>query len=391
MGKKLMINKLAIWNSPSQLLVVYSEKSNQAGGSMEKKRIVFTGGGTAGHVTPNIALMNALKHENYEFYYIGSKKGIEKDLMEKEGIPYYGISSGKLRRYFDMENFKDIFRVMKGVFEARRILKKLRPGLVFSKGGFVSVPVVVAARSLKIPIFIHESDITPGLANKIAQRFATKIFTSFEEAKSYFPASKTTVIGSPIRRELFTGSAERGRKFLGFHSTKPILTIMGGSLGARKINEAVRALLPELTKEYQIVHLCGKNNLASELGNYPGYRQFEYVHEELPDILAATDVVITRGGSNAIFEFLALEIPMLIIPIGLDQSRGDQILNARSFAEKGFAVMLRDEELTPETLLEQMKILQKQKMKIKQAMQKANRSRQDALTTLVNEIHNAVE
>lgn len=354
---------------------------------MEKKRIVFTGGGTAGHVTPNIAIMNELKNANFEFYYIGSKQGIEKDLMEKEAIPYYGISSGKLRRYFDTENFKDVFRVLKGCFEARKILKKLRPGLVFSKGGFVSVPVVVAARSLKIPIFIHESDITPGLANKIAQRFATKIFTSFEEAKAYFPAAKTTVIGSPIRRELFQGSAEKGRKFLEFHSEKPVLTIMGGSLGAKKINEAVRAKLPELTKAYQIVHLCGKNNLDPELANYPGYRQFEYVHDELPDILAATDVVITRGGSNAIFEFLALEIPMLIIPIGLDQSRGDQILNAQSFAENGFAVTLRDEELTPETLLEHMEILHKQKNNIREAMQKVNHARQDALTTLVDEIH----
>ena len=354
---------------------------------MRKKRIVFTGGGTAGHVTPNIAIMNELKNGNYEFHYIGSKQGIEKDLMEKEGVSYYGISSGKLRRYFDTENFKDVFRVLKGCLEARQILKRLRPGLVFSKGGFVSVPVVVAARSLKIPIFIHESDITPGLANKIAQRFATKIFTSFEEAKAYFPAVKTTVIGSPIRRELFQGSAKKGRKFLEFHSAKPILTIMGGSLGARKINEAVRAKLPELTKTYQIVHLCGKNNLNPELQHVPGYRQFEYVHEELPDILAATDVVITRGGSNAIFEFLALEIPMLIIPIGLDQSRGDQILNAQSFTEKGFAVMLRDEELTPETLLEHMEILQKQQPEIKAAMRKANESRQDALTTLVSEIH----
>ncbi len=357
---------------------------------MEKKRIVFTGGGTAGHVTPNIAIMNELKQEDYEFYYIGSKKGIEKDLMEKEQVTYYGISSGKLRRYFDMENFKDVFRVIKGCFEARKILKRLRPSLVFSKGGFVSVPVIVAARSLKIPIFIHESDITPGLANKISMRFATKIFTSFEEAKAYFPASKTTVIGSPIRKEIFNGSAEKGRRFLDFHSAKPILTIMGGSLGAKKINEAVRANLKELTRDYQIVHLCGKNNLDPELSLFPGYRQFEYVHEELPDILAATDVVITRGGSNAIFEFLALEIPMLIIPIGLDQSRGDQILNAKSFAEKGFAITLRDEELTPETLMEHVNILKEKQADIKKAMEKANRSRQDALTTLVTEIKNVL-
>jgi UDP-N-acetylglucosamine--N-acetylmuramyl-(pentapeptide) pyrophosphoryl-undecaprenol N-acetylglucosamine transferase len=355
-----------------------------------KKKIVFTGGGTAGHVTPNIAIMNELKNENYEFVYIGSKKGIEKDLMQKQNITYYGISSGKLRRYLDMENVKDVFRVLKGCFEARKILKQLKPDLLFSKGGFVSVPVIIAANTLKIPIFIHESDITPGLANKISKRFATKIFTSFDETTKYFPQDKVMAIGSPIRKEILTGSAEKGKRFLDFHSGKPILTVMGGSLGAKKINEAVRANIDELTKYYQIVHLCGKNNLDSQLESHPGYRQFEYIHEELADILAATDLVITRGGSNSIFEFLALEIPMLIIPLGLNQSRGDQILNAKSFTEKGFAITLQDEDVTKESLLEHVKLLQTKRDVIKKSMANANQTRTNALTTLVDEIKNVL-
>jgi UDP-N-acetylglucosamine--N-acetylmuramyl-(pentapeptide) pyrophosphoryl-undecaprenol N-acetylglucosamine transferase len=201
---------------------------------MAIKKIVFTGGGSAGHVTPNIAIINELSND-WDIFYIGSKKGIEKELIQKVNIPYYGINSGKLRRYIDFENFVDIFRVIKGCFEARSILKQLKPDLIFSKGGFVSVPVILAAKSLRIPIFIHESDLTPGLANKISQRFSTKIFTSFEETKKFFPEHKTTVVGSPIRKEIMNGSPEKGRKLLGFDKHTPILTIMGGSLGAKKI------------------------------------------------------------------------------------------------------------------------------------------------------------
>ncbi|MCU9614753.1 undecaprenyldiphospho-muramoylpentapeptide beta-N-acetylglucosaminyltransferase [Caldibacillus lycopersici] len=353
---------------------------------MANKTIVFTGGGSAGHVTPNIAIINEIRDLDMNIHYIGSKKGIEKELIQKIKIPYYPISSGKLRRYFDWENIKDIFRVISGCFEARKILKKLKPDLVFSKGGFVSVPVIVAASSLKIPVFIHESDITPGLANKISQRFATKIFTSFEEAKNHFPQQKTMVIGSPIRKEILIGDALRGKKLLGFSKNLPILTIMGGSLGARKINEAVRASLDTLTNQFQIVHLCGKNNVEESLASIQGYRQFEYVHEELADILAATDFVITRGGSNAIFEFLALKIPMLIIPLGLDQSRGDQLLNAQSFEAKGFAMTLKEEQLTKETLVKKVYELQRKRNDIIQQMDNQNQQQRNALQVLVKEI-----
>lgn len=351
---------------------------------MENKSIVFTGGGSAGHVTPNIAIINEIT-ENLKIQYIGSKNGIEKELISQMDIPYYGISSGKLRRYIDFENVMDVFRVLKGCFEARTILKRIKPNLVFSKGGFVSVPVIIAAKSLGIPIFIHESDMTPGLANKISQRFATKIFTSFEETKKFFPESKTKVVGSPIRKEILNGSAKRGRSFLGFNQSRPILTVMGGSLGAKKINEVIRLNMDQLTHQFQIVHLCGKNNLDPKYSKMTGYRQFEYIHSELPDILAATDFVITRGGSNAIFEFLALKIPMLIIPLSLKQSRGDQILNAKSFVEKGYALMLEEEQLNLNSLLNHLENLNKNRQTYQLKMDNAMSG--DTINRILNEIY----
>lgn len=352
---------------------------------MSKKKIVFTGGGSAGHVTPNIAIINEIGFKEWDIHYIGSKKGIERELIQKLDIPYYSITSGKLRRYIDFENVVDMFRVLKGCFEARTTLKKIKPQLVFSKGGFVSVPVIVAAKSLGIPIYIHESDMTPGLANKISQRFATRIFTSFEETKKFFPGSKTRAIGSPIRKEILNGSAPKGRQLLGFHDRLPILTIMGGSLGAKRINETVRESLAELTKKYQIVHLCGKGNVDQALIGFPGYKQFEFVSDELPDILAATDLILTRGGSNAIFEFLALKIPMLIIPLSKKQSRGDQILNAIAFEEKGYSLTLEEETLNAGTLISHLQDLQENKETFKAVMEASEQG--NALNILVDEIN----
>lgn len=348
------------------------------------KTIVFTGGGSAGHVTPNMAIIREL-NKDWDIHYIGSKKGIEKELIQRISIPYYEINSGKLRRYADKENLIDIFKVIKGCIEARSLLKKLKPDLVFSKGGFVSVPVILAAKSLRIPIYIHESDMTPGLANRISQRFATKIFTSFDETKRYFPVHKTFVIGSPVRKELLNGTADKGRQILGFSSRLPILTIMGGSLGAKKINEAVRASIDRLTANYQIVHLCGRDHIDETLIMNSRYRQFEYVHDELPDILAATDLVITRGGSNAIFEFLALHIPMIIIPLGLHQSRGDQILNAKAFEEKGYSITIEEEYLNQKSLIKTLDSLYKNRSKYDKNMKDS--IQRDALKTLVNEIN----
>ncbi|USK31976.1 undecaprenyldiphospho-muramoylpentapeptide beta-N-acetylglucosaminyltransferase [Bacillus sp. F19] len=349
-----------------------------------KKTIVFTGGGSAGHVTPNIAIIDELDKNVWDVQYIGSKKGIEKELIEKISIPYHGISSGKLRRYLDFENVADSFRVLKGCMDARKVLRKLKPALVFSKGGFVSVPVIIAAKSLNIPVLIHESDMTPGLANKIAQRFATKIFTSFEETLNYFPKDKTAAIGSPIRRGILKGSPYKGTELLGFDRKRPVLTVMGGSLGAKKINETIRAALP-LLKDYQIIHLCGKGNVDENYANLKDYKQFEYVHDELPHYLAATEFVITRGGSNSIFEFLALKIPMLIIPLTKNQSRGDQILNGRSFQEKGYAVMLEEENLSVDTLVIHLADLKRRRDAIKEKM--TSLEKKDAIGVLVREIN----
>lgn len=346
---------------------------------------MFTGGGSAGHVTPNIAIINELNKQDWDISYIGSKAGIEKDLIGKMDITYHSISSGKLRRYLSKENIKDIFKVIKGCYDARKVLKKSKPNVVFSKGGFVSVPVVIAARQLKIPVILHESDLTPGLANKLSVRFASKIFTSFEETLQYLPTEKSKAIGSPIRKEILSGSAAKGKLFLGFTSQKPILTVMGGSLGAKKINEVVRDNLDTLLQTYQIVHLCGKGNLSEAHTGVNGYKQFEYVYEELADILVATEVVVTRGGSNSIFEFLALRIPMLIIPLTKLQSRGDQILNGKVFTENGYSYMIEEESLTKDHFLHTLKEIQGNRALMIEKMQQ-NKSK-NALEEIIKELN----
>ena len=305
---------------------------------MEKK-IILTGGGSAGHVTPNLALLPQLLAEGIEVHYIGTADGIERTILsERKDVTYHIISSGKLRRYFSWKNFTDPFRVMRGLFQARRVMREVKPAAVFSKGGFVSVPVVIAAHGKHIPVVTHESDYTPGLANKINEKFADRICVTFEDTLAHVGA-KGVHTGTPIRPELYQGDKERGLAFLGFDDKKPVLLIMGGSLGASVVNDAVRAALPKLLISYDIVHLCGKGKVEEQL-NQPGYRQFEYVNEALPDVLAATDVVVSRAGANAVFEFLALSKPALLIPLPRSASRGDQILNAGYFARKGFAMVL---------------------------------------------------
>lgn len=314
------------------------------------KKIVMTGGGTAGHVTPNIALMPSLQKAGYEISYIGSKDGIEKGLIEDQKIPYYGISSGKLRRYHSWKNFSDPFKVMKGFFEARQIMARIKPDVVFSKGGFVSVPVILAAKTKGIPAIIHESDLTPGLANKLAIPAATKVCCNFPETVPYLPAGKAVLTGSPIRQELLHGSRAKGKEFCHFTKDLPVLMIMGGSIGSVYINNAIRGCLDDLLKEFQIIHLCGKGNLDESLTNKEGYAQFEYVSDNLPDLFAATDLMIARAGANSICEILALRKPNILIPLGRNASRGDQILNANSFAKQGFSVVLEEENVTSESL-----------------------------------------
>ncbi len=335
------------------------------------KHIVLTGGGTAGHVTPNIALMGRLKEMGYQISYIGSYNGIEKTLIEELGIPYYGISSGKLRRYFDLKNFTDPFRVLKGFSEARKLLKKLQPDVIFSKGGFVTVPVVVAAGRLHIPAVIHESDMTPGLANRLCIPSAVKVCCNFPETLAHLPEGKAVVTGTPIRPELLLGSADKGRSFTGFTPDKPVIMIIGGSLGAQAVNDAVRSVLPELLPDFQVVHLCGKGKLDESLKELSGYVQYEYIEKELADLFAMADIVISRAGANAICELQALKKPNLLIPLSANASRGDQILNARSFEKQGFSMVLEEEDLRDDTLLKAIHRLYEDRDTYRQAMEQA--------------------
>jgi UDP-N-acetylglucosamine--N-acetylmuramyl-(pentapeptide) pyrophosphoryl-undecaprenol N-acetylglucosamine transferase len=314
---------------------------------MEHKTIVLTGGGSAGHVTPNLALIPDLEKHGFSVHYIGTEEGIEKSLVH--GIPFHAISAGKLRRYASFKNITDVFKLWKGTRESRRILKEIKPDLVFAKGGFVSVPVVWAAYKLHIPIILHESDYTPGLANRLCMKKAQKICLSFDTAASY--SGQFVLTGSPIRRELLSGSREAGLQKLHFDGTSPVLLIMGGSLGAQAINDAVDSCIDQLLENYCIVHLRGKGKLNPELDGKARYRQYEYIDEGLSDIFAASDYALSRSGANAIFEFLALRLPSLLIPLPLSASRGDQILNARYFEQKGFAHVLQQEQLNADTLL----------------------------------------
>lgn len=321
------------------------------------KTIVLTGGGTAGHVTPNLALLPILRKEGYTIYYIGSENGIEKELMEAENIPYYGVPTGKVRRYLSKENVKDMVKVVKGVTEARRLIRDLKPDIVFSKGGFVAVPVVLGAKANGVPVVIHESDMTPGLANKVASKTARVICTTFKETLAYLDKEKGIHTGSPLRASLFEGDKMKGLKQCNFTKDKPVLLMMGGSLGARRLNEVLRESLQELTKQFQIVHLCGRGNLAEELKEVSGYQQFEYVKEGLEDLMAMADIVVSRAGSNAICEIVALRKPNLLIPLSKSASRGDQIENAYSFAKQGFSMVLEEESLSREVFLKEILML----------------------------------
>ncbi|WP_067724929.1 undecaprenyldiphospho-muramoylpentapeptide beta-N-acetylglucosaminyltransferase [Oceanobacillus damuensis] len=321
---------------------------------MKKKRILFTGGGTAGHVIVNLALIPFYQDEGWEIDYIGSYNGIERKLIgQMEGVTYHPISTGKLRRYMSKENFKDPFKVLKGMLQAYRIIGKRKPAVIFSKGGFVSVPVVAAAKLRGVPSVIHESDYTPGLANKLSIPFTRKVLATFPETMQYLPEKKAEYVGAVIRDELFKGSKKNGLKFAGLSGELPVLLIMGGSGGSHKINETVRNSLPDLLTSFQIIHICGQDKIDNSIDK-PGYVQFEYIQDELKDVFAASDYVLSRAGSNAIFEFLALQIPMLLIPLSKGASRGDQIINAKSFQEKRYARVLEEENLSEQSLKDEL-------------------------------------
>ena len=346
------------------------------------KKIILTGGGTAGHVTPNIALLPHLKEAGYEVHYIGSYTGIEKTLIEELGVKYYGISSGKLRRYLSMKNFTDLFRILKGMRQAGKLVKKIKPDVVFSKGGFVTVPVVSAAGKNKIPTLIHESDMTPGLANRLAQKYACKVCCNFPETVKMIPDGKGVLTGTPIREELKHGDRAAGLNFCGFNTSKPVIMIIGGSLGALRVNEAVRAILPRLLQDFQIIHICGQGKTDSSFDNTTGYRQFEYIKEELKDLFAAADIVISRAGANVICELLAMKKPNLLIPLSAEASRGDQVLNARSFTKQGFSCMIEEEELSDNLLYDTIMALYQDRDKYVKAMEEGGQG--DSISTIMS-------
>lgn len=351
------------------------------------KRIIMTGGGTAGHVTPNIALIPHLQQLGYEISYIGSHNGIEKDLITELGIPYYGISSGKLRRYFSMQNFTDPFRVLNGFREANSLVKKLQADVIFSKGGFVSVPVVMAGKLNKVPTIIHESDMTPGLANKLAIPSATKVCCNFPETLEHLPADKAILTGCPIREELLVGHKDKARSLCNFNDKLPVLLIIGGSLGSVAINTAIRNILTELLENFQIIHICGKGKLDESLLNKTGYAQFEYVGDELRDLFTLSDMIISRAGANAICELLALRKPNILIPLPLSASRGDQILNANSFAKQGYSLVLDEDTLNDKLLLESIKQLYTDREKYINTM--ANSSLKNSIQSVITLIEDA--
>ena len=345
------------------------------------KKIILTGGGTAGHVTPNIALIPSLKNLGFQIKYIGSEGGMEQKLVEDAGLDYVGIASGKLRRYFSWKNFSDPFRVLKGYFQAKKIIKKFQPDIVFSKGGFVSVPVVFAAHKYKIPVIIHESDMTPGLANRLAIKKATKVCHNFPETAAHL-GEKAVHTGSPIRAELFTGNKITALDKCNFSANKPVIMVTGGSLGAENVNRLIREALPELLKDFQIAHLCGKGKIDDSLLNLQGYAQFEYISDEMKDFFAMADLIISRAGANSICEISALKKPNILIPLSAKASRGDQILNARSFERQGFSVVLEEEELTNDVLLSSINHLYENRETYISTMKQS--SQQNSIDTIID-------
>lgn len=324
--------------------------------STQKKTIVLTGGGTAGHVTPNMALIEAYA-DTANLHYIGMKDSIEQTLIKDTTIPFYTISAGRLRRYMTLKHIGEPFKVLKGFFQAYRLLSKIKPDIVFSKGGFVAVPVVMAAWFKKIPVVAHESDMTPGLANRLCFPFVQTLCVNFPEVKKYFKhPDRVYVTGTPVRQFLMQGSRDKGLSLTGFDVKRKTILVIGGSLGSVKINEVIRKALPELLKQYQVIHICGKGNLSQSLKDTPHYYQVEFAQKELADILALSDVVISRSGANMLYELLTLAKPHVLIPLSKKASRGDQIDNALHFEKKGVSLVIQEKSLNQKTLIKNLEI-----------------------------------
>jgi UDP-N-acetylglucosamine--N-acetylmuramyl-(pentapeptide) pyrophosphoryl-undecaprenol N-acetylglucosamine transferase len=336
----------------------------------QKKRILFTGGGTAGHVTPNIALIEALQHEPVEMFYIGSKGGIEERLIAPSGIPFYGIQTGKFRRYLTWKHFVEPFKVLAGLWDSWKLLGQIKPDLVFSKGGFVAFPVVFMAWLKGIPVVAHESDMSPGLANRLSMPFIQKICVNFPPVAEMFgDKHRAFITGTPVRQFLLEGDKIRAMQLTKFSPARVTILVIGGSLGARKINQVVRELLPRLLERYQVIHLCGKGNVDEQRIGTPYYYQLEFANEELGDLFAMSDVVISRAGANAVYELLTLVKPHILIPLSKEASRGDQIDNANYFKAQDVSLVLEEHELTPETLWDRLDFAIKHKKDLKEKIE----------------------
>ncbi len=320
-----------------------------------RQLILFTGGGSAGHVTPNLALIPHCQQHGWSAVYVGSHHGIEKELVTAANISYYGISSGKLRRYLSWKNVIDPIKIAWGTCQAIYLCRRLKPNIIFSKGGFVSFPVVVAGWLSRIPVVAHEADLTPGLANRLSFPFIKKLCISLNAAKQYYRTpQKCLVTGTPLREQLFAGDKQRGKQFCGFTNDKPTLLITGGGLGAEKINVTLRDSLPRLLPELNIIHLCGRGKVDPDI-QLPGYQQFEYVQQEMADLYACADCVVSRAGANSLYELIALQKPHIVIPLGTAGSRGDQIENANYFQQLGLSRVLWESDLSAESLVNEIK------------------------------------
>jgi len=310
------------------------------------KKIIFTGGGSGGHVTLNLGLLPLFVQAGWQVSYIGSKTGIEKELVCKiSGVRYYEIETGKLRRYFSLDNFIDILHIPVGIAQAWNIVRKIKPDVIFSKGGFVSFPVVFGGYLAGCrKIFMHESDVTPGLANKMSLPFVSTFFTTFADTENYVRnKSKVHCVGPVLTERLNNGSKEKALQLCNFTPDKPVVMFVRGSLGAKSINSAISKNLDALLTKYQVIHICGKGQ-GNKIRQH-GYKQFEFVDTEFKDLMALADVVVSRSGSNAIFELLSQKKPMLLVPLPSTSSRGEQSLNAQSFKEQGFADILADKDV----------------------------------------------
>lgn len=332
--------------------------------------VVFAGGGTGGHIYPGLAVaenlkkIGRIKNKNVKIFWLGNNSAMDRSIVEKSGIEtdiidkFYGIPSGKLRRYFSLKNFLDVFKIFSGFIKSFFILLKLKPDVLFSKGGFVSVPPCVAAHLLHIPVFTHECDFTPGLATRINSKFADKILVSYEETKKYFPSDKqkkTETVGNPVRPVFYSANPENGKKFLfegrkDYEPSKPVLLVLGGSLGAHQINLLVKENLKWLTERFNVVHQCGERDAAQMAEDTAGYFLHPFIYKEMPDVIAASDIVMSRAGANSIFECSVLGKPLLLIPLCGEGTRGDQVDNAGYFASKNAAKVLLGDDANPENL-----------------------------------------